>query len=101
MAGAGSGSSATGRYLETLYSTGIRASELTGMNREDLDKRDRLVRIRGKGRKERVVPVGQKALEAIDKYQAAPERSSFRCHLHGPGGKSLDSPDRSAYFRKI
>ena len=54
--------------LETLYSTGIRASELTGMNREDISRHDRLIRIRGKGRKERIVPVGDKALDAIDAY---------------------------------
>jgi integrase/recombinase XerC len=54
--------------LETLYSTGIRASELIGMNREDINRHDRLIRIRGKGRKERIVPVGNKALNAIDAY---------------------------------
>jgi integrase/recombinase XerC len=54
--------------LETLYSTGIRASELIGMNREDISRHDRLIRIRGKGRKERIVPVGNKALNAIDAY---------------------------------
>jgi integrase/recombinase XerC len=54
--------------LETLYSTGIRASELIGMNREDISRPDRLIRIRGKGRKERIVPVGNKALNAIDAY---------------------------------
>jgi integrase/recombinase XerC len=57
--------------LETLYSTGIRASELVGMNHDDISRHDRLIRIRGKGRKERVVPVGQKALDAIDGYIAA------------------------------
>ena len=54
--------------LETLYSTGIRASELIGMNHDDIDRNDRLIRIRGKGRKERIVPIGQKALDAIDAY---------------------------------
>jgi integrase/recombinase XerC len=56
--------------LETLYSTGIRAAELVGMNRDDIDRNDRLVRIRGKGRKERIVPIGRTALGAIDAYVA-------------------------------
>jgi integrase/recombinase XerC len=56
--------------LETLYSTGIRVSELVGMNHEDISRSDRLIRIRGKGRKERIVPVGKQALNAIDAYCA-------------------------------
>jgi integrase/recombinase XerC len=60
--------------LETLYSTGIRASELTGINYDDISLHDRLIRIRGKGRKERIVPVGQKALDAINAYSAAKRR---------------------------
>ena len=56
--------------LETLYSTGIRAAELIGMNRDDIGHDDRLVRIRGKGRKERIVPIGHTALGAIDAYLA-------------------------------
>jgi len=76
--------------LETLYSTGIRASELIGMNREDIDAHDRLIRIRGKGRKERVVPVGHRALDAINVYlgkkKGAPEASAV---FTGPSGKRL------------
>jgi integrase/recombinase XerC len=76
--------------LETLYSTGIRASELIGINREDINHHDRLVRIRGKGRKERVVPIGHTALDAIDGYLSrkttVPENAAV---FTGPAGKRL------------
>jgi len=54
--------------LETLYSSGLRVSELVGLNHEDLDLNGGLVRVRGKGKKERIVPVGRLALEAIQTY---------------------------------
>jgi integrase/recombinase XerC len=54
--------------LELFYSTGIRLSELIGLNISDLKQEEGLVKIRGKGRKERIVPVGRKAMIAIDDY---------------------------------
>jgi integrase/recombinase XerC len=54
--------------LETIYSCGLRISELCGMRREDIDWGERLVRVRGKGRKERLVPIGETALAAIERY---------------------------------
>ena len=54
--------------LELFYSSGLRLSELAGLNMTDLDFRQALVKLRGKGKKERIVPVGQKALQAIDEY---------------------------------
>jgi integrase/recombinase XerC len=57
--------------LETLYSTGARVSELVGMNLDDLNMGDGLVRLRGKGRKERIVPIGEVAVESVKEYQAS------------------------------
>ncbi len=77
--------------LETLYSTGIRASELVGMNHEDIDRHDRLIRVRGKGRRERVVPVGEKALDAINAYlqSKTPAPVDPSAVFSGPSGKRL------------
>ncbi|HVU63721.1 MAG TPA: tyrosine recombinase XerC [Phycisphaerales bacterium] len=54
--------------LETLYSTGIRVSELVGLNAEDLDEPGECLRVRGKGKKERMVPLGTHAMGAVKKY---------------------------------
>lgn len=54
--------------LETIYSCGLRISELCGLRAEDLDWNERLVRVRGKGKKERLVPIGEPALQAIQNY---------------------------------
>jgi integrase/recombinase XerC len=54
--------------LELFYSTGIRLSELSGMNLEDLDLLSDQAKVRGKGRKERLVPVGSRAVLALRRY---------------------------------
>jgi integrase/recombinase XerC len=54
--------------LELFYSTGIRLSELSGMNLEDLDLLSDQAKVRGKGRKERLVPVGSRAVLAMRRY---------------------------------
>ena len=54
--------------LELLYSSGLRVSELTGLNIGELDLATGMVRVTGKGGKERIVPVGSRALEAVREY---------------------------------
>lgn len=54
--------------LETLYSTGLRVSELVSLNMEDIDFLGEVVRVRGKGKKERIAPIGSNALQAIQRY---------------------------------
>ncbi len=57
--------------LETIYSCGLRISELCGLRVEDIDFNEQIVRVRGKGKKERLVPVGGPALKAVQNYWAA------------------------------
>lgn len=57
--------------LEVIYSAGLRVSELVGLDWGDADRNLQLVRVRGKGGKERVVPFGDRALAALNAYQAA------------------------------
>jgi integrase/recombinase XerC len=54
--------------LETLYSTGLRVSELVQLDLDDLDEAGEALRVRGKGKKERLVPLGSHALAAIRRY---------------------------------
>ena len=54
--------------LETIYSCGLRVSELCGLRADDIDWSGQIVRVRGKGKKERLVPIGKPALMAIQDY---------------------------------
>jgi len=56
--------------FEMLYGCGLRVSELVGLNFDDIDFQERWLRVRGKGRKERQVPFGTKAAEALERYLA-------------------------------
>lgn len=67
--------------VELLYGAGLRVGELVALNMDDLSLTERLLRVRGKGRKERIVPFGRRAVEALKAY--FPDRSRWRC---GPRG---------------
>ncbi len=56
--------------LEVLYSCGLRVSELVGLNWSDIDANLAVVRVKGKGEKERIVPIGHQALAALERYRA-------------------------------
>jgi integrase/recombinase XerC len=62
--------------LELLYGAGLRAGELVGLDLDDVDLAQRLARVRGKGRKERLVPFGREAEKALRSY--LPDRAAWR-----------------------
>jgi len=57
--------------LEVFYSCGLRVSELASLNVKDIDRSNSTIRVMGKGKKERIVPIGDTALSAIDRYLEA------------------------------
>lgn len=71
--------------LETLYSTGIRVSELVGLNIEDIDFISNIVKVAGKGKKERLVPIGNRALESIHDYMGTRKQKSNIVFLNKNG----------------
>jgi len=54
--------------LELLYSSGLRVSELSGLNTDEVNTKEHLVKVKGKGKKERIVPVGTKAIDVLKTY---------------------------------
>ncbi len=78
--------------LELLYSSGLRVSETEALNLDDLNIREGIVKVMGKGRKERLVPVGAKAIEALKYYLI--ERALFK--RKKPGAKD----DQALFLNK-
>lgn len=77
--------------FELFYASGLRLSELAGLRWSDVDFSIRLVRVQGKGGRERVVPLGRVALEALKAYRAAVEEATLR-------DSSFTLTDREAIF---
>jgi len=75
--------------IELFYSTGMRLSELRGINRADLDLLSQQVKVRGKGRKERIIPIGDHAQIALRNYEV--KRDDLVRNL-------VNKPDRTAFF---
>jgi integrase/recombinase XerC len=79
--------------LETIYSCGLRISELCGLQAQDIDWASKSVRARGKGKKERLIPIGDPALKAIREYwQVLP---------HPPSGDSPAFLARASAIRSV
>jgi integrase/recombinase XerC len=80
--------------LELLYAAGLRVSELTGLDYPDIDQKERVLRVRGKGDKERIVPYGSKAQAALEKYWPLREQ----LFLQASSGHHRDAPHTEAVF---
>jgi len=81
--------------LETLYGAGLRVGELVGLDHDDLDQATGMLRVRGKGKKERIVPAGRCALAAITSYlreggkDAPPRRDAHALFVNSRDGRRL------------
>ncbi len=85
--------------LELLYATGLRVSELVGLTFTQLNRRQGVVRVLGKGGKERLVPVGAEAMMWLDRYIAEGRNGQMGDMLFpGPSGKALT---RQAFWHRI
>jgi integrase/recombinase XerC len=82
--------------LELLYAAGLRVSELTGLNLADIEQKERVLRVRGKGNKERIVPYGAKAQESLEKYW--PLREQLLLQSVGSRASRHAAPHTEAIF---
>jgi integrase/recombinase XerC len=94
--------------LEMLYAAGLRVSELTGLNLDDMDRKEMILRVRGKGSKERIVPYGTKAEQAVEAYvpvreailRRAKSRGDFRAVFLNQHGTRLTSRSVARILKK-
>ncbi len=86
--------------LEVFYSTGIRVSELVGLNWADIDMQLGIIRVVGKGSKERIVPIGKVALDALEKY-ADEQRKQWKRACKGETAVFLNHRGRRITTRSV
>lgn len=87
--------------LELLYSTGMRVGELLALNLPDMDRQSALVKVRGKGKKERILPVGRTAMTALDNYLARRYELSSRPSQAVFLSQRGNRPDAKSIRRRI
>jgi integrase/recombinase XerC len=90
--------------LETLYSCGIRVSELVGLDMDDVDFISGVIKVLGKGRKERMVPIGDMALNSIRKYAESRDsrvKEKKAVFLNSRGGRLTDRSVRRVIDKHI
>ncbi len=90
--------------LEMLYATGIRCAELVGLDLPEIDLNSRMVRVLGKGRKERIVPFGKRAAEAIVAYLPVRARIAPRSDavfVNARGGRLTDRSVRLLVAKRV
>lgn len=87
--------------LETLYATGIRVSELVGIDLKDIDLANAIVKVKGKGNKERIVPLGRKARESLAIYMNESRNNFARKALEGSNALFLNKYGKRLSERSI
>ena len=87
--------------LETFYSTGIRVSELAGLNVQDIDFIGGVIKVLGKGRKERIVPIGEVAIAAIRAYLEKRKKQIEALFLNKSGRRITDRGIRNIVGKYI
>ncbi len=80
--------------MELFYSSGLRISELAGLNRQDLDERNFRLRVMGKGKKERIVPITKTAAQWLKNYLSHPER------LHDSDDHKAQVDEKAVFLNK-
>ena len=87
--------------VETFYSTGMRVSELVRLNLDDIDFIGGVVKVKGKGKKERMVPIGEHALLAIKEYIQKRKKKSEEVFLNNRGKRITDRGVRGVVAKYI